>query len=177
MVWSAGHSQRLGAFHAPRLSSIRFRQSRPHCFSRTCPRQGQRHDWHGARTARARSDQRAGGGDRPGHALHDLRRTDEDQRGLLGDPSSRRVVDLFSRSQDADLQAEAGRQVPGNGEPFSSKDVKFSFERFGARIRPTRTRRFSPRSRRSRRPTQTPWCSISRTRAIRRCFTSAMKRQ
>ena len=56
---------------------------------------------------------RAGGGDRGSDALQHLRGADEDQRGLLGHAAAGREMGLLARSQDADLHAEAERQVSG----------------------------------------------------------------
>ena len=72
-------------------------------------------------------------------------------------------LDVLARSQDADLQAEAGRQVPGRRAlHLQGREVLLRARR-RARIRPTRTRRSSPRSSRSRRPTRRPSSCTSRT--------------
>ena len=113
MVCSGTYPLRPGAVHAPRISSVDFRRPRLHRFRRARPRQGQRHDRHGARAARTRSDERAGRGDRGSDALQHFRGPDEDQRGFLGHAPPRRLMDFLARPQDADLQAQAERQVPG----------------------------------------------------------------
>ena len=45
-----------------------------------------------------------------------------------------------------------------DGEPFSSKDVKFSFERFAAKDPTNKDKGFLPGSSRSTRPMPRPWC-------------------
>ncbi len=102
-----------GAVHAPRIAVVDFRRLRPCRLRRPRVRQGQRDHRHGARAARPRPDGGARRSDRRDHPLQHLRGPDEDQRGLLGDPAARREVDLLARPQDADLCAQAERQVPG----------------------------------------------------------------
>ncbi len=112
-VLCSGFLASLGAFHAPRLPPYPHARPCLHGVGKRRLRQGQRDDRHGARAAGARSDQRAGGGDRRGHALQHLRGPDEDQRGLLGHAASGREMGLLARSQDPDLHAQAERQVSG----------------------------------------------------------------
>ena len=89
--------------------------------------------------------------DRRDRALQHLRGADEDQRGLLGHAAARRKMDVLARPQDADLHAQAGRQVPGRrAVHLQGREILVRALR-APRTRPTRTRRSSPRSSRSTR--------------------------
>ena len=137
-------SHPLERLHAPRLSICLHSGPRPLRRVRLRLRQGQRHDRHGARAAGARSDQRAGGGDRRSDALQHLRGTDEDQRGLLGHAAAGRKVGLLARSQDPDLHPQAERQVPGRRALLLEGRQISRSSGSRRRTRPTRTRGSSP---------------------------------
>ena len=108
-------------------------------------------------------------------ALQHLRGPDEDQRGLLGHAAARRQMGLFVRSQDADLHAQAERQVPGRRAVLvQGRQVLLrALRRQGldqqgqGLLRLDRVR--------STRPTRRRSCSSSRRRASRRCFISAWR--
>ena len=122
----------LGAFHAPRPPLFLYARSCLHGVGERRARQGQRDDRHGARAARARPTAA------PAAAIGEVTHYNIFE-GLTKINEDFSVTPLLAEKWDfsPDLKTLTFTLKPNikfqDDEPFSSKDVKYSFERYAAK--------------------------------------------
>ena len=133
MVWSGVIPHAPERFHAPHVPPACFRGLALAGVRRLRLRQGQRHDRHGARAARASIRRRR----RPPRSAKSTHYNIFEGLTKINEDFS--VTPLLAEKWtfSPDLKTLTFTLKPNvkfqDGEPFSSKDVKFSFERFAAK--------------------------------------------